>query len=444
MTNPSPRRDGVTLLELALVLLIMSLLAVGAMSYYQGSREYAARTKALEDMNTIRSAVQLFRAEPFNTERRRPARAKELVASFWSGTKSVLVQQGDARVEEEQRVTVKRSFLDELRKTPWGLDYNIDLYNVIAWNTDRRIEKRGPVYGERLVVPYSNVNVENFEASPSPEAWEFALAGGAAWYWYTGAVELLAPHDGGPNDAALLWFKRDIPLKGLDPETNYAPGADYGVRLMDVKWGSVVTLSFDYEQIRTTDESSLDDVAVGADAEARYQRTILERAIDYDPAVAEKEKVGAVLFWPKSRTPATLGAPTDADAQPLIGIRFSDREWEILPNARVIYPAQPPPGSTGQWGPLERHEVKFISKYDEVRDAHYLDVIIDGDFKESIVFPPGGERAFRLGVSPDLFTDAARAVDCRMILHSVSVSGHDFSKHYPAVLWPDANTYGRR
>ncbi len=438
--NPTRHRPrGVTLLELAIVLLIMGILAMTAFGYYANTRDQAKRAKALEDMNTIRAAVKRFRADPYNTSHRRPANPRELVSVTFDGTETKMVQTASGVVEQEQPVTAKRHFLDALPKTPWGLDYNIDLYHVVAWNTDRRVTQIGPVWGERLTLPYTNVNTEEFDAPPAPAAWTFSTSGGATWHWATGAVALASP---GAAEAVYALLNKEILVKGLRKEVEPAPG-DEETRLMNVDWGCVIECVFDYEQDRGGGvDTSIDDDATTPEAQERLAATLADHAIDFDPAVLEREMVGAILLWPKSKTPLAPGTPYDGDMAPLFGVRFSDRRWEILPPARVLIPNLPPEGSTGEWAG-GRHSVKFISKYDELHECYLLDVTIDGDLKYSIKLPPTAEDHFRLTISPDHFTDPARAIASEMLLQSVTVSGFDFSKHYTDTLWREAKTFGR-
>jgi len=212
---------------------------------------------------------------------------------------------------------------------------------------------------------------------------------------------------------------------------------------MNVDWGCVIECVFDFEQDRGAGvDASIDDDATSPEERERLAATLARHAVDFDPVVLEREMVGAILLWPKSKTPLALGTPYDGDLAPLFGVRFSDRRWEILPPARVLIPNLPPEGSTGEWA-SGRHSVKFVSKYDELNECYLLDVTIDGDLKYSVKLPPTTEDHFRLTISPDHFTDPARAIASEMLLHSVTVSGYDFSKHYTDTLWREAKTFGR-
>jgi len=82
--------------------------------------------------------------------------------------------------DAEETATVH--LLENIPKTPWGLDYNIDLYNVLAWTTDEQNETFMGLRGRMLKVPYTDIHTESFEAKAlSTAAWQIVTGGNGSW-----------------------------------------------------------------------------------------------------------------------------------------------------------------------------------------------------------------------------------------------------------------------
>jgi len=393
-----------TLIELMVALVILSVLTSFAFMYYGNVRSDAENAKVKSDINALKSAMTAYLTDEtvklpdgrfVVLKKERPSSLSQMVLSTFRVVDP----------EDSTAVSVfKRSFIEEIPKNPLGPDYYADLYYICAKNPLVRLVEISPVTGlpvektKTTKVAYTSPTTDNFGAGKfSTTFYRCQLASGATIAAKTGEVTIVANNGSSSvNSAALFTTVRPITVTA-NPKNNF-----------------IFEFTFDYTQ------SFADNPVVSTN-----ENRVLESSA---PSVYKNSSNGIIFIF-RDSVPA-FGNETQIMSKNGVGFKFSETQWELYhsPSGGGLVKLE-----TGGMEP-GNHSMRFAFK----SDVTYVDCYLDGDLKATARMGPAGAKSHIVYpvLSPDLFTDTFKVSDCTLRLKQVVINSIDFSDFYDDFLIP--------
>ncbi|HNY13653.1 MAG TPA: type II secretion system protein [Candidatus Wallbacteria bacterium] len=401
-------KSGVSIIELLITMLIISILVGFASTYYSDMQMDAREKKAKKDLEAIKNALVAFVSDENNVRHERPDKLSELEYKEFkvfdpgvsAGVKYIrdiseikFPGTGEIKPDDSSCVyLVKRSFIEKMPRSPFGNQYWADLYYVYTLNPfNQKISRE----------PYISPTSDTFVTGKLSDKFYQVIPPAPNVYCSikTGEVTL-ATHDAtnkNANDAVIL--------------SNLKP---FNIKVSQSK-KVLIEFSFNYKQ-RQVDDSILNTM----------ETRILESATtgNYAPSSC------GMAFVFKSLP--VIGAESQILAKSGIGFKFSASAWELYdsPDGAKLRKLM-----TGGWSE-GNHTVKFAFFASNMAECY-----LDGDGKGTAQLGADGDvNSVYFALSPDMFNTmsfppapyppAPVFMDSEMNIHQIIFSGVDFSTCY--------------
>jgi len=393
-------KNGVSLIELLIAMVIIGILVGFAGTYYSDMQLDTREKKAKKDLESIKTAIVAFISDNNNIKHERPSRLSELEYKEFkvaepvpaTGVKYIRdISEIDA-ADTTSTMIVKRNFIEKVPRSPFGSLYWADLFYVYVQNPSSQ-----KTYREMYTNPTSDTFVMGTLSNkfyqlipPAPNIF-FSVK--------TGEVTLLT------RDATNKNANGAVVLSSLSPFKIIANQSKK----------SIIEFKFSYKQ-RQAENEVLNTM----------ETRILESAMSgsYAPS-----STGMAFVF--KTVPAII-----SEAQVLtksgIGFKFSASAWEFYdsPDGATLRKLM-----TGGWNDGE-HTVKFVFFASNMAECY-----LDGDSKGIAQLGSAGDfNNVYFALSPDMFNmmsvppapypPVPVLMDSEMNITQIIFSGADFSAYY--------------
>ena len=420
------RNKGITLLELLIALVIIGTLVAFAAEFFTETQETARKTKVKSDLEALKTAMVGYTSDEYNVDKVLPKKLNELVNCEFKYVEELdtsansITRRPAVPGDPPGMIKIKkRHFIEKIPTNPIGPAYYADSYYVYGEIPGRPSQIKDLITGNSfnvpyaVKVPYKNAAVDDISTGVlAPEIYRTLVKGSGTVVTTRGSVTLTANNSSAsPSDTATLYT---VPIKMQSMvQTGPMPGpagsaANSG---RDQQNKFIFEVTFKYSQV-------FGDTLVLSSQENRI----------LDPsAISEFKKAnnGCVFFF-KNSFPATDTLTEGTfKTKSGIGFVFSKNQWELYesPTGGAISAT---PVAGGGMDENATHQIKFVLKASNMMDCY-----LDGDFKGTAKFGPAGDiPTASLAVAADLFSDAAKTADCKMVISQIKIGCADFSLYY--------------